>query len=568
MVRYWNSKTCSIVSLQTSHEQFQCCRELDSQLQAHSRYDELVDVLRLGKLVSEGHQTLTEADFGYLAFRLQGTDGLRAFVDNRDCTGDESIKLFLEKRKLTKAFCRLYCAAFANMVLPLNHAIAFGSDGRDEYSNAGLKQAILQGLIESGLEVLDLGIVPSPMLAAYSFLHQIPGIMLTASHNPASHNGIKLFLSGRKLYPDGQFGENHLSYLVVYGYKSVNLPCGFVKAIDGSSVFNWLMDSLAEKPEGSSRFLVLDAANGAYSSLALNYLKELGFLVVDSSCSPMPGMINNDSSVAQLEELDRIQRFNTQSATVRRLIAVGRLVQQERTYGIVLDGDGDRAFVLIYHKNSDSVEILNGDDLGYLIARSFGKDGVFCCTVESDCFLDDQVSCGTGWKTRTSCVGDRWLSRDYANQLPYVGCEKSGHVLFPIKAHGIEGSFLSGNGLATAAIAISELDKGEKTFCHDSFCFRKSVWDIDKDCFFRGSELFRKCAAVISSHEGFQCDEQIFNEEQDMLCFDLKNAGAKAGRAYVRKSGTEEKLSVSLCVAGAFEDQGKNLFDSILEIIE
>jgi len=90
-------------------------------------------------------------------------------------------------------------------ILKADDRAAAGSDGRDAANNRAYEKAMCEGFLKQGLKVDLLGTLPTPYVPLYMLENGIRGgAMLTASHNPANQNGIKFFLDGRKLLPEGR----------------------------------------------------------------------------------------------------------------------------------------------------------------------------------------------------------------------------------------------------------------------------------------------------------------------------------------------------------------------------
>ncbi|MGI5077407.1 hypothetical protein [Treponema maltophilum] len=582
MVQYWDSAECRIISFAELKTRFNAdsgrrLNLIDAELQKKTDWTELVDITRLEQLMNGESGAIKNSDMEFLILRLQGTDGIRAEVSVDTCCDADCVSLFLKEKKLTAVFCYRYIKAFVSQLGVRAKSIVLGEDGRDFFSRTGLKHAITDALSESGVDTIDLGITPVPAIAAYSYLNNIPGIMLTASHNPARFNGLKLFINGHKLYPTGRMGENSLSFKTVIGEELPGATPGTVIKKNAVEILEWLIRRSPVKIRNNSpgQTIVLDAANGAYSQFATDCFRKLGFNVVNAACNPGRGMINKDCSVAPLEELERSQDDKSTSATVRQLIETGRKSTQRRMFAVVFDGDGDRAFILSYNKENDKVLIHDGDEIGYLIAESLKGNsgsrykGVFYSTVESDFKLGEQVSRKLGYNNKVVCVGDRWLSKNYNGESLFIGCERSGHIVFPVKEKGRKDCLLTGNGLVTALLAIEEIGRlPDDNFLEKSENIRISIRSSKKELFFRGSSLFKACRLFISEHNYFIAIEKIFNDDTDMLFFNLEKNNIFVGCLYVRKSGTEPKISVSLFVERVHIREANILIEKIGEIIE
>ncbi len=519
-------------------------------------------------------------------WKLQGTDGVRGLVSSPHLPFQKALFQFLQKKVLTPDFCYLYAKAFGKMLenqglFSERKILAFAEDGRDFFGHQGLKQAILAALTQEGIRVQDLGILPTPFLAKYSLQNEMGAIMLTASHNPSSYNGIKVFVKGKKLYPRGPLGEYCLSG---YFLGLCDNRFTFNEDIDFTSVetisveqesLRWLLGEVSPLPIESLQKspLLLDMANGAYSSIACNFFTQLGIPFMEVACTPGNQKINTGCGVGVLEELESEVPFSEGLPQILlSLFAAGRKSETKKAYGIVLDGDGDRAFVLAYQGGNDSVRIYDGDDLGYLIAysqnaRYQGKERpLFVSTIESDANLALSVAKKLRWQTKTTCVGDRWLIED-EDQIgqPFLGCERSGHLIFPllVAVEGKDretGTLCTGNGLLTALVSLTTLMENEPNAVIFPHGFRSSISKRTERLqgFYRDAPLWNTFFTEIQKSFPWVCTEQLFTQEPDMIFFGFTCADSiGVGHCYMRKSGTEPKISICVSVGEASRESAK-----------
>jgi phosphomannomutase len=543
-------------------------------------------------------------------WKLQGTDGVRALVSPEKFSMQDSFKHFLHNGIITPGFCSLYAQAFVRMlrtscpVMDIER-IVIAEDGRDHYARTGLKDALIQGLSSSGVMVEDLSIVPTPVLAAYGLSHGIPAIMLTASHNPAAYNGLKLFVDGRKLYPEGPVGEYCLSWHVadiaskpeskfysisdspILVKKVPSISERAIQLLDSASVQDFPVHLLQDAP------LLLDTANGAYSEIAQNYLRSKGIPMVPIACAPGADAINLDCGVGELESLPReVPYADSLPSTVRVLFRMGRNHSSSQSYAVVLDGDGDRGFLLEYRKQSDSVLIYDGDELGYLLAMETKDQSlsdsriesetplIFNCTMESDITLAQTLREQAQAKVNITCVGDRYLVQDIpADIQKYVGCERSGHVIVPVSIPvGKEGEsgtvqLLSGNGLLTVLRALPRVLNAHtdgKPSMRPSHGYRVqfTIRDRPLDRFHRDSSRWNSITKVVESTLGWKSRRQVFQQEPDMLYYDVLDSHMKTiGRWYMRKSGTEPKITACLWIESIYKESATQVMRQLGGII-
>ncbi|MDA3938406.1 MAG: hypothetical protein PF693_03730 [Spirochaetia bacterium] len=513
------------------------------------QYERIIDAEKLLEIIlkhkGQINETQVQLTLRLCGWKFQGTDGVRGIISTAKVGALDSLQLLINKNIITPAFCNLYAKAwgqmlknyFSNVTIPSPLKIVFGEDGRDYYDNTGLKRSLIEGFTSIGLSVIDLGIVPTPAIAAFCFKNDLPGLMLTASHNPSEYNGIKLFLDGKKLYPDGFLGEYLLSwYIFSLAMKDHHIRG---EKIGDAEVFSSVL--IEKKDEIDKQILaglsnsinadalsilktipiVLDTANGAYTQTSLSFFSQNEIEVIPVACNPGAKNINLNCGVGVLEYLDPVLIDDEANPDiVKELFSKGRFSGLEKIFGIALDGDGDRGFLLEYHSGTDKVYIYDGDAIGYIIAAGLIKNNVieessnfeFVSTVESDFALTIALGDNLNMNNNITCVGDRWLVSDLSPEAPIlVACERSGHVIIPTLLEVEESSkevpsklLYTGNGLRSVLMAISFLlgnsDKKEelaKFIFIPGFRSQKAIRNCDMDNFYRNSELWQKVEGVV-----------------------------------------------------------------------
>lgn len=307
--------------------------------------------------------------------------------------------------------------------------------GRDtRASGEPLAAALSKALVESGLEVCDAGVVPTPAVAgAMDELGAKIGIMITASHNPATDNGIKFFgEGGRKLTDDEELRiEQHLA-----ADTSSRRPGGVYRRTEIESRYIARMQKAL--PAGSLRDwrIVVDAAHGATAVTTPSVLSALGAELTLLGVEPNGANINDGVGSQHPEKM---------AETVRTTGA--RL-------GIAHDGDGDR--VVLCDENGD---LLDGDDLLAILGLHALKNNTLphrtlVATVQSNLGLDRTLESAGGKVARTA-VGDRYVTDEMDRGGFRIGGESSGHLVLPDLSP-------AGDGLASALMIVRVmLETGE-----------------------------------------------------------------------------------------------------------
>ncbi|MCY3951529.1 MAG: phosphoglucosamine mutase [bacterium] len=364
--------------------------------------------------------------------------------------------------------------------------------GHDPRSSAGdLVQGLLRGL--GGIEVDLLGVAPTPAVAFCSAADGVPGIVVSASHNPYQDNGVKIFgPGGRKLSDDEQ-------ECVAAALRSGGEATGaLASAGDASDRLESYLDAVAStvRPDAFDGLHVLvDGANGATSALAPALLRRLGAAVRTVACEPNGRNINDGCGAAAPE-----------------LIAART---RPGEVGLAFDGDGDR--VVAYDRgliDGDRIIALCGIDR-HERGRLAGSTVVV--TVMSNIGLHRAMA-AAGIDVVTVPVGDRHVLEALEAGGWELGGEQSGHVVFRDLA-------TTGDGLLTA---VQLLDVAVR----------------------RGAPLGDLAAAAMTRHPQVLRNVRVSGVAADVLAA-IEPAVARArqalgetGRVLVRCSGTEPLIRV------------------------
>ena len=213
-----------------------------------------------------------------------------------------------------------YVAGRALATLHPRVTMAVGGDVR--LSTPVLKAAFIQGLTDSGVDVIDIGTIPTPALYwALKHLNVAGGATVTASHNPPQYNGIKFM-----------FDNEPVTRQIMDQVERTAAGGQFLNA-KGSCRKVHILDRYME--DLTNRFtaprpltIVVDAGNGAMSQVAPQVLRRCGYRVIELFCQPDGRFANRDPNPAEYSHLTE----------------VCRKVRLERAdFGVAYDGDGDRA---------------------------------------------------------------------------------------------------------------------------------------------------------------------------------------------------------------------------------
>lgn len=291
--------------------------------------------------------------------------------------------------------------------------------GRDTRRSGGLLTAALAaGLASEGVEVCDLGVLPTPGVAHASALHDCPAAMISASHNPFGDNGIKLFAAGgRKLSDDVEAAlESELTVLGAGGdahARPAGAEVGTLIADPDALVryrHRLTVDVLDGRDLAGLR-VVVDTANGAASPLAVPVLTDLGATVTAIHDSPDGVNIN--------ERCGSTHPADLQAAVVAAAADVG----------LAFDGDADRVLAVDAHGT-----LVDGDEIIGICAidrheRGLLTDDTVVVTVMSNLGFRQGMA-ARGIRVVDTAVGDRYVLEELDRGGFSLGGEQSGHVIF------------------------------------------------------------------------------------------------------------------------------------------
>ena len=313
--------------------------------------------------------------------------------------------------------------------------VCMGRDGR--ISSPMLAEALREGLIEGGAEVVDVGLGPTPMLyyAAYT-MKAAGGVMLTGSHNPPDHNGLKFVLAGKAFYgadiqslipPPLEGGGRGRGGAVNSYSEYVAPPPTQPSPSRGEGKYNfhdireaYITALLGALGEGKPLTVAWDAGNGAAGE------------IMQALCARLPGkhsLLN--------ETIDGTFPAHHPDPTVpKNLVQLIDAVRAGKCdAGIAFDGDGDRIGVV-----DDEGEILWGDQLLMLYAAEILREkpgATIIADVKASGALFEEVTRLGGkplmWKTGHSLIKSKMAETG----APLAG-EMSGHIFFADKYYGFD----------------------------------------------------------------------------------------------------------------------------------
>ena len=299
--------------------------------------------------------------------------------------------------------------------------IVVGRDGRD--SSPELAGALVEGLRESGRDVVDIGMVPTPLL--YFATHWLPansGVMVTGSHNGPEYNGMKLIIAGETLFGDalqavyrrivaGEFAAG------MGGLSSADVRADYIARI---------ASDIAPATRGAALKVVVDCGNGVAGIVAPHLFRALGHQVAEMYCEVDGAFPNHHPDPSQPENLEAL---------------VAQVKEQGADIGLAFDGDGDRLGV------TDSAGHIIWPDRQLMVlardvlARNKGANIIY--DVKCSRYLKTVIEASGGaplmWKTGHSLI----KSKMQEMQAPLAG-ELSGHIFFKERWYGFDDAIYAG----------------------------------------------------------------------------------------------------------------------------
>jgi phosphoglucosamine mutase len=413
---------------------------------------------------------------------LFGTDGIRGSAGSADS---------LLNPNLVNAI-----GVAAGIIFKPQAQILIGRDTRK--SGLEIEQALIAGLTSVGVNVTLIGVIPTPGLAHLVLTRKADAaIMITASHNPASDNGIKIFGSNGQKIADEI--ERDIEQLIEDKSKAkISQEGSVVKDENGRNDYiTYLLSSISKPLNGIT--VVVDCAHGSASTYAPEVLKRAGAEVIVIGASPDGENINKDCGSTHLDLL------------------AAKVLQSGADLGIAHDGDADRALLI-----DGRGKVVDGDALLALLAISAKKKGELpgnkiVATVMSNLgFLNKMKD--EGITVEVASVGDRYvLELMLANEI-YYGGEQSGHIILRKFA-------TTGDGILTALHILELIANGEA----------KS----------------ENLSEIFSSYPQVLLNIPVTDKEKVLTSAGLKVATQSAesdlginGRILIRASGTEQLIRV------------------------
>lgn len=402
------------------------------------------------------------------------------------------------------------------------HRVVIGKDTR--LSGYMLESALVSGFTSVGMDVFQLGPMPTPAVAMLTrSMRADLGVMISASHNAYEDNGIKLFgPDGYKLSDETELQIETLLQSDLQEYLAASAAIGRAKRIDSTQAryIEFAKRTLPRSVDFDGMRVVVDCANGAAYKVAPEALWELGAEVFAIGTDPNGFNINRECGSTSTDALIR------------------KVHEVRADIGIALDGDADRVILV-----DERGHVVDGDQLMAVVAKSWADAGRLSqpgivATVMSNLGLERYLQSNALDLARTP-VGDRHVVEHMRKHGFNVGGEQSGHIV-------LSDFTTTGDGLVAALqvmAVVAETGQTVSQVCHRF----EPLPQILKNVRFKGG----------SPLETDRIRELIDSETQRL---------GNQGRVLIRKSGTEPVIRVM--AEGEDDVLVEEIVDTIVHAIE
>lgn len=363
--------------------------------------------------------------------KLFGTDGIRGVAN-----------IYPMDPQTALAVGRAVALYFNPSGGPSGAHIVLGQDTR--ISGDMLAQAVAAGVCAAGMDVVLLGVMPTPGIARLTAVSgAAAGIVISASHNPYEDNGIKVFDgSGFKLTDASECEIENLILNGNAGRQVSSRQIGRVKKMPdaGDQYFNFLLEAVPGLSLDTLT-IVLDCANGATHAVAPELFRRLGARVIPMFCDPDGININDQCGSQYPEQMARV------------------VVAQGAHLGLAFDGDGDRLIVV-----DEAGQVLSGDQIMAICARDLQRKGLLSKNIVVGTVMSNtgfhQALHQLGIQVHATQVGDRYVMQKMLAEEAILGGEDSGHLIFRdvhTTGDGLMAALRLLDAVCTAGRPVSEL---------------------------------------------------------------------------------------------------------------
>ncbi len=372
--------------------------------------------------------------------------------------------------------------------------LVIGMDTRE--SSSELLFNVISGARSAGVDVMNAGIVSTPLISLYSKEKEITGVMITASHNPYHDNGIKVFVNGEKLQ---KHQEQAIEDYIDNNHKFTIVGVG--ELYSGEDVLDTYLDLIDELDLYETELSVgIDSAHGANYLISLGVFREITDTLHQIGNEPDGKNINDGVGSTHIE-------------------AIQALVKEKKLdIGFSFDGDGDRVLVV-----DNEGTLYDGDQLIYIMAVYLKQQGLLN---NNTVVLTKMSNLGIikalerqGISVEIVDVGDKYVLQALKANDYTLGGENSGHII-------LRQYLDTGDGVLNALFLLKILTDQQTT-----------LKELTKDIAFWPQKMVNVTVE----------DKTILDDDRvQAVINDVKDTVKDNGKVLVRASGTEPVIRVTL----------------------
>jgi phosphomannomutase/phosphoglucomutase len=405
-----------------------------------------------------------------------------------------------------------------------NHGVKKITLGRDCRTHGPrVRDALVDGLLSTGLELLDIGICTSPLLYYSVYQFEVEGgVMITASHNPPEYNGFKVVLGKTTIY--GQ--EIRKLYDLAEAGSFAGGQGGSVTEVDAISPYlDYVADNISLAGPIS---LAVDGGNGTAGPIAIPLMERLGLKPVPLYCDMDGNFPNHEPDPTVMENLTDLIKV---------------VQDKDLQCGVAYDGDGDRVGVV-----DEKGQPIYGDMLLAIYARSIAKEhpgATFIGEVKCSKNLYDDIKNHGGnpimWRTGHSLIKQKMLETG-----ALLAGEMSGHMFFKHRWFGFD------DGIYASLRLIELMSRSDAPL---------STWLADLPAMVSTPEIRVECADEIK----FKVVDKVvadLKSKYDVVDVDGARVTFPDGWGLARASNTQPALVLR------FEAESQGRLDEIRDIVE
>ncbi len=336
-----------------------------------------------------------------------------------------------------------------------DRSMAVGRDGR--LSGPQLINALCKGILESGCDVVDIGMLPTPLLYYTTYvLDTHSGVMLTGSHNPPDYNGLKMMINGETL------AENDITAIYQRIIENQFLSGeGQLSALE--MIERYITHVVRDIPLARPLKVVVDCGNGVAGSVAPELFRRLGCEVIELYCEVDGHFPHHHPDPSQIKNLQDL---------------IGKVKETGADIGLAFDGDGDRLGVV-----TDRGEVVWPDRLLMLyaidvLAHFPGAKIIYDvkCTQHLEKLIREHGGEPILWKT-----GHSLIKAKLAETQALLAGEMSGHIFFKDEWYGFDDAIYAGARLLKILAATQQKSGALFAAIPNSVNTPELKIDIDED---------------------------------------------------------------------------------------